>query len=74
MLSREKELASSINLGGVSGRLTDKFGVSWQIIPKALGEMMADKYPRKAQCVMQAMLKMVKIDIDRLNRAYEGTE
>jgi predicted 3-demethylubiquinone-9 3-methyltransferase (glyoxalase superfamily) len=44
--------------------------LSWQIIPKALGEMLGDKDPQKSQRVMQAMLQMDKIDIQRLKEAY----
>lgn len=54
------------------GWLKDKFGLSWQIVPNALGEMLGDKDPAKAQRVMQAMLKMNKIDVPTLKRAYEG--
>ena len=54
------------------GWLKDKFGLSWQIIPAALMEMMADKDAAKAGRVMQAMLGMTKIDIAALKRAYEG--
>jgi predicted 3-demethylubiquinone-9 3-methyltransferase (glyoxalase superfamily) len=54
------------------GWLKDKFGVSWQIIPTALGRLMGDKDPVKAQRVLQAMLTMDKIDIARLQRAYDG--
>jgi predicted 3-demethylubiquinone-9 3-methyltransferase (glyoxalase superfamily) len=54
------------------GWLKDKFGVSWQIIPKQLGELMGDKDPEKAQKVVQAMLKMNKIIIADLLKAYEG--
>ena len=53
------------------GWLKDKFGVSWQIIPTALGEMMQDKDPEKSKRVMEAMLKMEKIDIKTLRQAYE---
>ena len=53
------------------GWLTDKFGVSWQIVPTILGEMMQDKDPEKTKRVMQAMLKMVKLDIKALKQAYE---
>jgi predicted 3-demethylubiquinone-9 3-methyltransferase (glyoxalase superfamily) len=53
------------------GWLKDKFGLSWQIIPTALGQMLGDPDPRKAQNVMQAMLQMTKIDIATLRRAYE---
>ena len=56
---------------GPCGWLKDKFGVSWQIIPTALGQMLQDKDPRKSQNVMQAMLQMTKIDIAALRRAYE---
>jgi predicted 3-demethylubiquinone-9 3-methyltransferase (glyoxalase superfamily) len=54
------------------GWLKDKFGVSWQIVPPSLGEMLGDKDPGKANRVMQAMLKMHKIDIAALERAYNG--
>ena len=53
------------------GWLTDKFGVSWQIVPTALVEMLKDKDAEKANRVMQAMLKMVKLDIKTLRQAYE---
>jgi predicted 3-demethylubiquinone-9 3-methyltransferase (glyoxalase superfamily) len=52
------------------GWLTDKFGLSWQIVPSALGELMGDKDPVKAGRVMQAMLQMKKIDIAKLRQAY----
>ncbi len=55
---------------GQCGWLTDKFGVSWQIIPTALGELMQDPDPAKSQRVMQAMLKMGKIDVAGLKQAY----
>jgi len=61
--------------GGEEGRcgwLKDKYGLSWQIIPSTLGELMGDKDTEKANRVMQAMLKMNKIDIAGLKRAYEG--
>ncbi|MEW6401220.1 MAG: VOC family protein [Chloroflexota bacterium] len=53
------------------GWCKDKFGLSWQIIPKQLGELMGDPDPEKSQRVMQAMLKMQKIDIQALQRAYD---
>jgi predicted 3-demethylubiquinone-9 3-methyltransferase (glyoxalase superfamily) len=53
------------------GWLKDKFGLSWQIIPSALGELLGDKDAEKAGRVMQAMLGMSKIDIAGLRRAYE---
>jgi predicted 3-demethylubiquinone-9 3-methyltransferase (glyoxalase superfamily) len=54
------------------GWLKDKFGVTWQVIPSALGRLMGDKDPAKAQRVMQAMMKMVKIDIAGLEAAHRG--
>jgi predicted 3-demethylubiquinone-9 3-methyltransferase (glyoxalase superfamily) len=53
------------------GWLKDKFGVSWQIIPSVLGELLSDTDPEKSGRVMQAMLKMTKIDIAALKQAYE---
>ncbi|MGH6816008.1 MAG: VOC family protein [Hyphomicrobiaceae bacterium] len=53
------------------GWLKDKFGLSWQIIPSALGEMLQDKDAEKSKRVMQAMLQMDKIDIKRLRQAYD---
>jgi predicted 3-demethylubiquinone-9 3-methyltransferase (glyoxalase superfamily) len=50
--------------------LKDKFGLSWQIVPRALTEMLKDKDPDKATRVMQAMFTMSKIDVDRLRQAY----
>jgi predicted 3-demethylubiquinone-9 3-methyltransferase (glyoxalase superfamily) len=46
--------------------------VSWQIVPSALGEMMQDKDPEKSKRVMDALLKMNKIDIQTLRQAFEG--
>jgi predicted 3-demethylubiquinone-9 3-methyltransferase (glyoxalase superfamily) len=54
------------------GWLKDKFGLSWQIVPTALGRLMGDPDPVKSQRVMQAMLQMKKIDVAGLQRAYEG--
>ena len=54
------------------GWLKDRFGVSWQIVPTILPEMLQDKDPEKAKRVMTAMLKMKKIDIDALKQAYGG--
>ena len=54
------------------GWLKDKFGLSWQIIPKALGELMGDKDPLKAKRVMDAMLTMKKIDVSLLQAAYDA--
>ena len=52
------------------GWLRDKYGISWQIVPKILGEMMQDKDPKKQESVMKAMLQMKKIDIEGLKAAY----
>jgi predicted 3-demethylubiquinone-9 3-methyltransferase (glyoxalase superfamily) len=54
------------------GWLKDKFGVSWQVIPEALGRYLGDKDRAKAERVMQAMLKMKKIVIADLDKAYAG--
>ena len=54
------------------GWLKDRYGLSWQIVPKALGQMMKDKDRERAKRVAQAMLKMVKFDIAGLKKAYEG--
>lgn len=54
------------------GWLKDRFGMSWQIIPKALMELMQDKDPVKSQRVFKAMMQMKKIDIEELKRAYRG--
>ena len=54
------------------GWLKDRFGVSWQVVPTALTEMLSDPDPAKAQRAMAAMLKMKKIDIAALRRAYAG--
>ena len=53
------------------GWLKDKFGLSWQIIPSVLLKMVADKDAEKSKRVMEAMLQMSKIDINRLKQAYE---
>ena len=54
------------------GWLKDKFGVSWQITPTVLIDMLHDKDPEKAERVMQAMLQMQKIEIPKLKAAYGG--
>jgi predicted 3-demethylubiquinone-9 3-methyltransferase (glyoxalase superfamily) len=62
-----------LSAGGKKSRcgwLKDKFGVSWQIVPPILGELLNDNDEEKAQRVMQAMLKMDKIDIKTLKQAY----
>ena len=69
------ELWSKLTEGGEEsqcGWLKDKYGLSWQIIPTALGEMLSDKDPAKAGRAIQAMLQMQKIDIKRLKEAFDG--
>jgi predicted 3-demethylubiquinone-9 3-methyltransferase (glyoxalase superfamily) len=69
------ELWEKLSAGGSKDRcgwLKDKYGLSWQIIPTALGRMLQDKDPHKASRVMQAMLGMSKIDIAALQRAYDS--
>ncbi|SRR5258708_753984 len=69
------ELWDKLSQGGKADRcgwLKDKYGLSWQIIPSALGKMLGDSDPAKAQRVMMAMLQMDKIDIAGLERAYAG--
>jgi predicted 3-demethylubiquinone-9 3-methyltransferase (glyoxalase superfamily) len=59
---------------GPCGWLKDRFGVSWQIVPKALNEMMDDPDTDAARRAMEAMLQMGKLDVDELRRAFEGKE
>lgn len=69
------ELWEKLSAGGKKERcgwLKDKYGLSWQIIPTALGKMLSDPDPEKSKAVMQAMLKMNKIVIEDLRRAYDG--
>jgi len=69
------ELWTKLSAGGAEshcGWLKDKYGLSWQIIPRALMELMGDPDPKKSQAVMQAMLKMNKIIVADLQRAHEG--
>jgi len=56
---------------GQCGWLKDKYGVSWQIVPTVLGEMLHDRDAEKSERVMKAMLQMNKIDIEGLKKAYE---
>jgi predicted 3-demethylubiquinone-9 3-methyltransferase (glyoxalase superfamily) len=55
------------------GWLKDRYGVSWQIVPSILPKLLGDSDQAKAQRVMQALLQMVKLDIEGLKRAYEGS-
>jgi predicted 3-demethylubiquinone-9 3-methyltransferase (glyoxalase superfamily) len=66
---------SRLSEGGephVCGWLKDRYGLSWQVVPDALGRLMSDPDPAKSQRVMQAMLKMTKIVIADLEKAYAG--
>ena len=54
------------------GWLKDKYGLSWQIVPTVLGELLSSKDAAKSQRVMEAMLKMVKLDIKKLKQAAKG--
>lgn len=54
------------------GWLKDKFGLSWQIVPKQLGELMSGSDPDSSKRVMESLLKMKKIDITELQKAYEN--
>ena len=68
------ELWRRLSEGGEEGQcgwLKDKYGLSWQINPTILGEMLSDPDPAKSKRVMEAMLKMKKIDIGRLKQAYD---
>ncbi len=69
------ELWEKLSAGGRKDRcgwLQDKYGLSWQVVPSALGRMLGDKDPKKAQRVMTAMMQMDKIDINGLQQAYDG--
>ena len=57
---------------GPCGWLKDRFGVSWQIVPEALGRMLSDPKSGNAEACMNAMLKMKKLDIATLEKAYKG--
>jgi predicted 3-demethylubiquinone-9 3-methyltransferase (glyoxalase superfamily) len=58
----------------ICGWLKDKFGLSWQIVPIILSEMLADPDPKKSQPVMKALLEMRKLDIELLKRAFNGND
>lgn len=66
------KLTSDGGQESMCGWLKDKFGLSWQIVPPVLGEMLGDKDRAKADRVMQAMMGMKKIIIADLKKAYEG--
>jgi len=69
------ELWAKLSAGGKEvqcGWLEDRYGLSWQIVPTVLIELLNDPDPVKTNRVMQAMLQMIKIDIEGLRRAYDG--
>jgi predicted 3-demethylubiquinone-9 3-methyltransferase (glyoxalase superfamily) len=68
------ELWEKLSEGGEQGPcgwLKDRYGLSWQIVPTVLGEILQDKDPKKSEKVMEALLQMKKLDIAGLKRAYE---
>jgi predicted 3-demethylubiquinone-9 3-methyltransferase (glyoxalase superfamily) len=68
------DLWEKLSAGGEKGQcgwLKDKYGISWQIVPNILGELLNDKDAERSKRVMQAMLKMTKIDIAELKKAYQ---
>ncbi|MFI5443699.1 VOC family protein [Polaromonas sp. UC242_47] len=69
------DLWEKLSAGGTvqqCGWLQDKFGVSWQIVPSVLMTLMGDPDPVKAERVMKAMMQMVKLDIQKLQQAYDA--
>lgn len=69
------DLWEKLSEGGAKSRcgwLKDKYGLSWQVVPSILGELMRDEDPEKSKRVMQAMLQMDKLDIEGLKRAYRN--
>ena len=68
------EMWEKLSKGGAKGQcgwLKDKYGLSWQIVPPVLSEMLQDKDTKKSERVMKAMLQMKKLDIKTLKQAYE---
>lgn len=69
------QLWEKLSEGGMElgpGWVKDKFGLSWQIVPTILGEYLNDPDEEKSQRVMQAMMQMNKLDVEKLKQAYEG--
>ena len=69
------ELWGKLSEGGMEmgpGWVKDKFGLAWQIVPTILGEYLSDPDPEKSQRVMQTMMQMNKLDIEKLKQAYGG--
>lgn len=71
-VDRYWEALSAVPSAEQCGWVQDKFGVSWQIVPDILEKLMSDPDKQKADRVMQAMLKMKKLDIAKLQEAYNG--
>lgn len=67
-----EKLTSSGGEESMCGWLKDKFGLSWQIVPPILGQYFSDKDPQRVSRVMKAMMKMRKLDIQKLKDAYNG--
>lgn len=67
-----KELTADGGEEGPCGWLKDRFGLSWQIVPSVLGQMLGDSKSGNSRAAMQAMLQMKKLDIPTLERAYKG--
>lgn len=68
-------MTAALTEGGrqeVCGWVQDRYGVSWQVVPKRMMELISDKHPERADRVMRAMMKMKKLDIAVLARAYEA--
>jgi predicted 3-demethylubiquinone-9 3-methyltransferase (glyoxalase superfamily) len=68
------ELWKKLTKGGKEvqcGWLTDKYGLSWQIVPTAIGELMSSGNAKKSEAVIKALLQMVKLDVKKLKEAYE---
>lgn len=71
------ELWEKLLAGGEPSRcgwLTDKYGLSWQIVPRAIDELLSDLDPAKSKRVMEALLQMTKLDIEALKRAHGGAK
>ena len=69
------DLWEKLSAGGERSRcgwLKDKFGLSWQVVPTVLGQLLQDKDPAKSRRVMEAMLQMDKLDIRKLKQAHAG--
>jgi len=69
------EMWEKLSAGGQPGQcgwLKDKFGLSWQVVPKGLGALLQDKDPARSKRVMAALMQMRKLDLNRLQQAYES--